>query len=105
MKITKSQLKQLIKEELENLISELGPPANPRVFISTEKKDEFLNSLDEKFRDLQYLPAELNSALDNLEQAEQDNHPAFVEIYNSIKALGRAGEYLKYKVETMRTLA
>ena len=105
MKITKSKLKQIIKEELDNLISKLGPPANPKIFISTQKKDEFLSSLDKKFRDLQYLPAELSAALGSLEQTEQNNHPAFVEIYNSIKALSRAFEYLEYKVNTRRPLA
>lgn len=105
MKITKSKLKKLIKEELDNLVSELGPPGDPRSFISRDKKDELLDSLDRKFRDLQYLPAELNAALGSLEQTEQNNHPAFVEIYNSIKALSRAFEYLEYKVNTRRPLA
>jgi len=105
MKITKTKLKKLIKEELNNLVSELGPPGDPRSFISRDKKDELLDSLDRKFRDLQYLPAELNAALGNLEQSEQDNHPAFIEIYNSIKSLSRAYKYLQYKVDIRKSQA
>ena len=94
-----SKLKKIIKEELGKLVSELAPPPSARQFLSAEKKDELLDSLDKKFRDLQYLPAELNAALGKIEQAEQDIHPAFVEIYSSIKALAQARRILEFEVK------